>query len=85
MVSHDDLDALDDDKAFFRFLHPRERSQLQGLPESIYDNLPTDACAIKAAGNAYPVPLLIAHMHGIINAIHGASVDLMSWPGNIDA
>ena len=52
VVSLGDLDALYDDKAFFRFLHPRGRLQLQGFPESIYDNLPTDACAIKAAGNA---------------------------------
>ena len=29
VVSLDDLDALDDDKAFFRFLHPREWLQLQ--------------------------------------------------------
>lgn len=59
MISTDDLDAPDDQKKLFRFLHPLERLLLQGLPVQKGDKLGNEKLIVKAAGNCYP-PVLVA-------------------------
>ena len=85
VVSLIDLEFEDDDlKICFRFVHPSERLRLQGFGMEVYDALPSDACAVKAAGNAYPVPFILANVHGMIKRIHDSGVDLSSWPEHIN-
>ena len=80
VVSVSDLESKSDvGRTCFRFLHPRERFCLQGFKTSVYDAMPSDICAIKAAGNAYPVPLLVANLHGMVKAIHDSAIDLNHW------
>ena len=84
IVSVTDLgEKADDEMLCFRFFHPRERFRLQGFDAKIYDKLSSDACALKAAGNAYPVPLLVANLHGIVNTIANSTIKLKSWPQDI--
>ena len=58
--------AKDDDREFFRFILPEERFTLQGFPKEIASSFSSTALQIKAAGNAYPVPLIAAAVHGLI-------------------
>ena len=74
----------DASREFFRFFAPTERLALQGFMPKIILDFPTTKLAIKAAGNAYPVPLIIATTHGIIKAISDAvsesRLDILNWP-----
>ena len=58
----------DDKREFFRFLHDSERLGLQGLPITLIQTLPANKVAF-AAGNAYPVPLIIATMQPMLMAL----------------
>ncbi|CAK9077864.1 unnamed protein product [Durusdinium trenchii] len=54
-----DLEMPEKDRKFFRFLSSTERMLLQWFDaDTLYDC--SDALRIKGAGNAYPVPLIIA-------------------------
>ena len=68
-VSDMRVDAKDEDRRFFRFLLPEERLVLQGFPKSICNSLQGHALQVKAAGNAYPVPLIAAALHGLMDAL----------------
>eukprot|EP00959_Pyramimonas_sp_CCMP1952_P437774 9165189-Pyramimonas_sp.AAC.1 len=45
---------------FPRLLTPVERFGLQGLPLNSVKDLPSESLALKASGNAYPAPMVIA-------------------------
>ena len=68
-VSDMHVDAEDQDRSFFRFLLPEERLVLQGFPKSICNSLRSSALQVKAAGNAYPVPLIAAALHGLMDSL----------------
>lgn len=54
-----------------RRLTPREMLRLQGFPDS-FEVVCNDSQTRKQAGNAVPVPLVLAGIKGIINAIEAA-------------
>ena len=67
-------------KEFARFLLPKERLVLQGFRADVYDKLPTESTVVKAAGNAYPVPLLMACLKPIVEEISKTNDGLMARP-----
>lgn len=68
-------------RAFCRFLSPGERLVLQGFPPDTAKQLGNDESLIaKAAGNAYPVPLIAAVLKPMIQAIDSSSKSLGEWP-----
>ena len=83
VISLNDMSLPDEDRAFFRLLDSRERFILQGFPHEVASKLPTEVCRVKAAGNAYPVPLLIANLHGMIKTITESNIDIVAWPSNL--
>ena len=80
LLSLHDLEAADNLRQYFRFLQPTERLILQGFHASVASNLKDPALVIKATGNAYPVPLVIAATHGMLRAIADSTLDLATWP-----
>ena len=54
-----------------------EKLVAQGFSKAVHLDL-SRRCAVKAAGNAYPVPLMIAVLHGIINLL--STFHLEAWP-----
>ena len=56
-----------------------ERLILQGLPKELHLLLPKGK-TVKAAGNAYPVPLIIATLNPMLLALHRSGLDLVNWP-----
>ena len=69
-------------REFFRWLANVERLTLQGFRKEVALEL-TDASAFKAAGNAYPIPLIISAVHPMIQAIHqaiAAGFNFVDWP-----
>ena len=67
--------------AFCRFLLPGERLLLQGFPPDTAKHLGDDEnLIVKAAGNAYPVPLIAAALKPMIQAIASSSNSLGAWP-----
>lgn len=54
-----------------RRLTPREMHRLQGFPDS-FEIISTDSQARKQAGNAVPVPLIVAGIEGILNVIRSS-------------
>ena len=76
---HDVIDNTpDEQREFFRKIHDCERLQLQGLPASLLAWLPAGK-AVKASGNAYPVPLIIAVLQPILMAV-SSKICLPRWP-----
>lgn len=82
-VSSMDFDKKDQDRKFFRFLHPSERMVLQGFGKDVLLKS-KDTVRIKASGNAYPVPLLIAVLHGILLVLKDSITKSLQAEGNID-
>lgn len=68
-VSDLDFTKPDREREFFRFLLPEERFVLQGFPAFVSSSFKSQALQIKAAGNAYPVPLIAAAVAGLLNKI----------------
>lgn len=63
-----DLEKEEKDRKFFRFLAPSERMLLQGFDESTLAGS-SDALRVKGAGNAYPVPLMIAALAPMLSEV----------------
>ena len=80
VMSVRDMEKPDEEKEFARFLLPKERLVLQGFPADVYDKLPTETTVVKAAGNAYPVPLLMACLKPIVEEISTTNDDMMAQP-----
>ncbi len=75
----------DSRREFFRWFQPTERLTLQGLKPSLILDFPSPDLAIKAAGNAYPVPLIDATAYPLLNAVgHKEDFDFASWPTQTD-
>ena len=73
--------VADAGREFFRFMHATERLTLQGFPPRLILDLGSSILAVKASGNAYPVPLIIATVHPLIEAIGTKECfDFESWP-----
>lgn len=68
-VSDMNFSKPDHERDFFRFLLPQERFTLQGFPAFISSSFNSQALQIKAAGNAYPVPLIAAAVAGLLEKI----------------
>ena len=62
----------DQKRTHFRFLHPHERFVLQGFNVEVAEQFASSqALQVKAAGNAYPVPLIGAAMAPLLAAFGG--------------
>ena len=68
-ISDVNVDAPDAQRQWFRFLLPEERFTLQGFPSEISSSFRSTALKVKAAGNAYPVPLIGAAVAGLLQKI----------------
>ena len=75
-----DVNKKDDKREFCRFLAPVERLTLQGFDPTVAHDLDKDTVIVKAAGNAYPVPLLMAILHPIIEVIAKVPKKFVNWP-----
>ena len=69
----------DCDRKYFRKLHNAEKMVAQGFPKEVILHMSYRA-AQKAAGNAYPVALIIAVLHPLLHELHKVNFDLASWP-----
>lgn len=79
VLSVADIEKPRPEHAFCRLVLPSERLSLQGFPTSIASAL-GGTLAVKAAGNAYPVPLIAACVAPIIAAIAVSQKSLLHWP-----
>lgn len=72
----------DAEREYFRYLTNAERLMLQGFPPALANDLPRyDAC--RAAGNAFPVPGLIAVIHPMLKAVSNpvkTGIRFADWP-----
>lgn len=68
----------DEEREFCRKVMAAERLTSQGFPAELLFGLGREL-ATFAAGNAYPVPLIIAALHPILEAIGNCDV-LATWP-----
>jgi hypothetical protein len=75
--------TADHEREFFRMLHPFERLALQGFSPELGDLL-GHKLSVKAAGNAYPIPLIIASALPLLRAI-SENVDLLEWDSKLPA
>ena len=69
-VSDMKMGLPDQQRTHFRFLHPQERFVLQGFNVEVAQKFASSqALQVKAAGNAYPVPLIGAAMAPLLAAL----------------
>ena len=77
----------DKSREFFRFLLETERLALQGFPPEAARDFPSDGLVLKATGNAYPPPLIVAAAAPLIQAM-GAdrpaadNFNFSTWPAD---
>ena len=69
--------APDSERQFMRFVRNNEKLAAQGFSPKVHLSL-SSQCPQKASGNAYPVPLIIAVLHPIVNAL--GQINLAQWP-----
>ena len=76
--------VVDSKRTYFRFVHNAEKLVAQGFPKRVALEL-SPAMALKAAGNAYPVALIIAVLHPLLKSVHDAlGANLHVWPSKLD-
>ena len=80
MVISVDVHRPDSEREFLRWVHPAERLTFQGFNKHTHLELRAAPLTIKAAGNAYPVPLMMANWHPILERIAKSGIDLMTPP-----
>lgn len=73
--------SADHEREFFRMLHPFERLALQGFSPELGNSL-GEKLSVKAAGNAYPIPLIIASVLPLLRAV-SENVDLLEWDSKL--
>jgi len=69
LLSADDIALLSHRREIFRWLHPAERLGLQGFSPRLSLKLKTAHLITKAAGNAYPTPLMAAVLGPLLERI----------------
>ena len=80
MSVSDVVHGVDDaSRKFFRFFTKPERLALQGFPPHQALRLPENKI-VFAAGNAYPVPLIVATLHPMLKSLVDSGLDLCSHP-----
>ena len=57
---------------------------MQGIPTSVIKELPPGK-AVKASGNAFPVPLIVAVFAPLLRAVIGKLGDLANWPSQVQS
>ena len=57
---------------------------MQGIPASVIKELPPGK-AVKASGNAFPVPLIVAVFAPLLRAVLDKLGDLRNWPGQVQS
>jgi len=76
----------DKSREFFRFLLETERLALQGFPPEAARDFPSDGLIIKATGNAYPPPLIMAAAAPLIKAMGAdrpaGNFNFATWPAD---
>ena len=72
----------DSQRELFRKVHVEEKMLAQGFPRDVAHKMSHAACT-KAAGNAYPVPLIAAVLHPMITTLVGWP-NLKEWPTAAD-
>ena len=77
----------DKSREFFRFLLATERLALQGFPPEAARDFPSDGLIIKATGNGYPPPLIMAAAAPLIHAMGadrpaGDNFNFATWPAD---
>jgi len=70
----------DSQRRYFRLLKETERLTFQGFPADVVLHLKSGSLARKAAGNAYPPPLIAAVAWPMVKAISAWGVSVASWP-----
>ena len=70
----------DSQRRYVRLLKETERLTFQGFPADAVLHLKSASLARKAAGNAYPPPLIAAVAWPMVQAISSWGVDVASWP-----
>ena len=68
----------DNERQWFRKLRDTERLTLQGFPKTLALDL--KGKTRFAAGNAFPVPVIVAMLHPMLEALSKSSLDLATWP-----
>ena len=77
----------DKSREVFRFLLATERLALQGFPPEAARDFPSDGLVLKATGNAYPPPLIVAAAAPLIQAMGadrpaGDNFNFATWPAD---
>ena len=80
----------DKSREFFRFLLATERLALQGFPPEAARDFPSEQLIIKATGNAYPPPLIMAAAAPLIQAMGadrpaGDNFNFATWPASFQS
>ena len=79
-----DFKKSDQDRKFFRFLDPSERMNLQGFAGATLKEA-SDALRVKASGNAYPAPLMIAVLHPILKQLQPQITNTVRVTGSLSS
>ena len=80
----------DKSREVFRFLLATERLALQGFPPEAARDFPSDGLVLKATGNAYPPPLIVAAAAPLIQAMGadrpaGDNFNFATWPASFQS
>ena len=79
VLSLQDRAAPDHERAFFRWLSPKERLALQGINPSISNHFTSDRQLIAAAGNSYAVPVIVAVVGPLLKHVYARTGELPSF------
>jgi len=75
-------DLPDSERDLFRWLMTSERLALQGFPPEILADFEDPDLGVFAAGNAYPIPLIIATTHPLLKAMACSAFNFVTWPAD---
>ena len=73
------MEVPDNARELFRRLEGPERFSLQGFPPSVALSLDPKVW-IKASGDAYPPPLIIATLGPMIRQVSASAISFAAWP-----
>ena len=73
-------DTPDSERSFMRKIRSSEKLLAQGFPPADVMSFMSSRLAQKAAGNAYPVPLLLAVLQPLVKLLERDDFDFANWP-----